>query len=173
MGSFGEPGAQEGGTAVLMGSFCSRPCPDTTPAYTSASRGRPKGPETWSMAWPTTPKWTTAATATQPWCYSREVTLGPCPTAGLRRVPPAPQGVPARGASPQLPPIGCVREHPGDGRPLEAVEVLGPNVLRLLTEKQDSKGDARGVKVLTLPFWLCDLGASYLTSMSLIFSSVK
>ena len=61
---------------MLMGSFCSRPCPDTTPAYTSASRGRPKGPETWSTAWPTTPKWTTAATATRPWCYSREVTLG-------------------------------------------------------------------------------------------------
>ena len=28
------------------------------------------------------------------------------------------------------------------------VEVLGPNVLRLITEKQDGKGDARSVKVL-------------------------
>ena len=98
---------------------------------------------------------------------------GAVPHCGAAPVPPAPQGVPARETSPPLPPIGCVREHPGDGWPLEAVEVLGPNVLRLLTEKQDSKGDARGVKVLTLPFWLCDLGASYLTSMSLIFSSVK
>ena len=136
---------------MLMGSFCSWPCPDTTPAYTSASRGGPRGPETWSMAWPTTPKWMTAATATQPWCYSREVTLGPCPTAGLRRVPLAPQGVPAPGSpAPQLP-LAASRNRLilVMGSLWKLVEVLGPNVLGVVTEKQDGKGDTRAVKALT------------------------
>lgn len=150
---------------MLMGSFCSWPCPDTTPAYTSASRGGPRVPETWSMAWPTTPKWTTAATATQPWCYSREVTLGPCPTSGL------PRGAPPH----RLPPIGCIREQadPGDGQPLEAggsswTKCAG--VDNRETRWQRRHQGCQGADHLS--FWPCDLGASYLTSLSLFSPSV-
>ena len=140
---------------MLMGSFCSRPCPDTTPAYTSASRGGPRGPETWSTAWPTTPKWTTAATATQPWCYSREVTLGPCPHCGAAAGATGPhRACLPRGAPPHSLPLAASgnRLILVMGSLWKLVEVLRPNVLRLITENgitEDGKGDARGVKVLT------------------------
>ena len=59
---------------MLMGSLLLLLCLDTTLAYISALKGGRKVLETWSMAWPTMLKSTTAATAMQLWCYSRKVT---------------------------------------------------------------------------------------------------
>lgn len=107
----GSCGEQRQERQLLMGSLRLWPRSGITPAFISASREGPREPGTWSTAWPTTPKSTTAATAMPPWCYSREVTVGKG-----RGTEEAIQG------SSSLPPTGCIGRgaYSGDGQALKA-----------------------------------------------------